>query len=117
MRSRAAIITLFWSITVCNLAYAVITPPTADFSGAGFTALTPAADSIVKGGVLKSQVAARSLLTQLVSTIHSSDTNCDISKSTFIINIVSFKSPSAGALDGFSSLGAVQNSNWYIFDS
>ncbi len=92
-------------------------PSTVDFSGAGFTSLTAAQSAIVQGGVLKSQTAARSLLSQFLPTIHSADSSCDINKSTFIVNIVSFNPSGGNSIDGFSGLGAILNSNWYIFNA
>ena len=78
------------------------------------------AASLVSDGSLKSADAARILVAQLATTIHSTDPNCDSKKSSFLINVVLFANSStvqmADATPAGFGVGVVQSSNWYVYE-
>jgi hypothetical protein len=118
MHAKAPTVILLLALLLAHpLAHAdnTTSPQTVDFTVAPLSALPVATEAIVKGGQLNSEASAKSLLTQLASVIHSSNNDCDITRSTFIVNIVMFANKDT-TLPGFT-IGPVQSSNWYVFDA
>ena len=119
MRLAVRTALLLFALGLSGACYAdTPTPKTVDFSAAGLLALDTSgpSDKLLQGGSILSLAQARIVITELAAQIQKVDPACDSKKSSFVLNVVTFADSTKSLLDGFSSIGQVKTSNWYVYD-